>query len=347
MRRSRILLAGLVLLSAAMPALTQITITQGSFAAIGSSVNQYSSAGPVAVTIGPSGANQTWTIPEYTVNEAVAVTMVTPASTPYAAYFPTSTHCYAVSVGGGLSYSYLQVSASEIRSAGFASSFGIELIGVYDPKGLVSPLPLSYPHASWTSVSQYFIEIFPGFGTTFRDSTIRTLDGWGTVQTQFGNYQVLRTFQHTWATNTVTGQPPQVTESVGYAWVNAQGIGIVSMSTQGSDPNFTNASVTFQIPGQVSADPVRGPVARSFDVQQNFPNPFNPETTLPLSVDHTQQVSLKIYDETGRLVSEENYTLPAGQHTLRVDGSSWGTGTYFANVSSENESQTLKMQLIK
>ncbi len=118
------------------------------------------------------------------------------------------------------------------------------------------------------------------------------------------------------------------------------------MTAPGSDPNFTVGSVSMS-ELTTAADPVRGPVAERFKVEQNFPNPFNPQTTMPLSLDQPARVSLKIYDVTGRLVSEEQYELPAGNHSLPVNGSAWAAGTYFANVATEDAAQTVKMQLMK
>jgi len=39
-----------------------------------------------------------------------------------------------------------------------------------------------------------------------------------------------------------------------------------------------------------------------FELFDNYPNPFNPQTTIFFSVDKPQKISLKIYDARGRLV---------------------------------------------
>ena len=114
------------------------------------------------------------------------------------------------------------------------------------------------------------------------------------------------------------------------------------------DPNFTTGDLyVTQYGGQLSADPPRGPVADRFSIGQNYPNPFNPTTTLPVELQRNAKVTISIYDETGRLVSNEEMELPAGAHNLPIDGSHWATGAYFARVNADGQSLSTKMTLIK
>jgi hypothetical protein len=43
-------------------------------------------------------------------------------------------------------------------------------------------------------------------------------------------------------------------------------------------------------------------VPRGYALRQNFPNPFNPTTTIEFSIPAAQEVSLRVYDVTGREV---------------------------------------------
>jgi hypothetical protein len=67
-----------------------------------------------------------------------------------------------------------------------------------------------------------------------------------------------------------------------------------------------------------------------FSLEQNFPNPFNPITTITLSLPSRLFVSLKILDALGRqiatLVSGE---LSAGTYTKQWNGSNTSSGVYF------------------
>ncbi len=85
-----------------------------------------------------------------------------------------------------------------------------------------------------------------------------------------------------------------------------------------------------------------------FELLQNFPNPFNPVTTIRFNVPKKSEVTLTVYDAAGKKVRTlVNGFLNAGQHAVRFDGSDLASGVYFYRLSANNFSQTNKMLLIK
>jgi len=90
-----------------------------------------------------------------------------------------------------------------------------------------------------------------------------------------------------------------------------------------------------------------------FTVHTNYPNPFNPSTTLSFELPAASQLRVEIYNALGhrvRLLHEG--TLPAGAHQLSWDGRSDAgetapTGLYFARFQSGNDLRTLKMVMMK
>jgi hypothetical protein len=72
-----------------------------------------------------------------------------------------------------------------------------------------------------------------------------------------------------------------------------------------------------------------------FALSQNFPNPFNPSTTISFSVPSQSYVSLKIFDclgkEVGTIVSEE---LSAGNYSKQWNASSLPSGVYYYRLQS-------------
>ncbi len=90
-----------------------------------------------------------------------------------------------------------------------------------------------------------------------------------------------------------------------------------------------------------------------FRVFANYPNPFNPETTLSFSLDRPMQVSVTIYDALGRqLLQIANRNYNAGEHQLRwngrdANGHSAASGLYLAVIRSGAQSHTVKMVLMK
>ena len=86
----------------------------------------------------------------------------------------------------------------------------------------------------------------------------------------------------------------------------------------------------------------------------NYPNPFNPETTVSFSVTQTSSfVTLEIYNIKGQKVKTlVNEVLPAGVHSTiwngRDDnGNRVGSGIYFYKLSTKDETITKKMLMLK
>ncbi|HET9253211.1 MAG TPA: FG-GAP-like repeat-containing protein [Candidatus Eisenbacteria bacterium] len=88
-------------------------------------------------------------------------------------------------------------------------------------------------------------------------------------------------------------------------------------------------------------------------LDQNAPNPFNPETTIRFAVPEPGQVQLSIYDIHGRLVSKlVDGPLPAGEHAIRWDGrsatgESAASGVYYYRLRTARENESRKMVLVK
>jgi hypothetical protein len=90
-------------------------------------------------------------------------------------------------------------------------------------------------------------------------------------------------------------------------------------------------------------------------LEQNFPNPFNPVTTIRYSIRQSGHVSLKIYDAAGRLVKtlvSEMQDPNAGGFTVTWDGKNnngqaVSSGVYFYKLAAKEYSKTKKMVLLK
>jgi len=91
-------------------------------------------------------------------------------------------------------------------------------------------------------------------------------------------------------------------------------------------------------------------IPKSIALNQNFPNPFNPSTTIAFNIDQSSQVSLKIYDILGREVSQpiQNQRFNAGRHQINFNASNLSSGVYMYRLSVEGgPAITRKMTLIK
>ncbi len=86
----------------------------------------------------------------------------------------------------------------------------------------------------------------------------------------------------------------------------------------------------------------------SYSLSQNYPNPFNPSTNINYTIITSEYVSLKIYDISGKEVSElVNEKQNAGKYEVSFNGSNLSSGIYFYTLSSGTFKETKSMILIK
>lgn len=94
-------------------------------------------------------------------------------------------------------------------------------------------------------------------------------------------------------------------------------------------------------------------VPASFELEQNFPNPFNPSTTIQFSLVKGSHVSLKIYDMLGREVRTlVNSDVAAGASSVEWNGRNnlgqqVASGMYVYRIESNGSVAAKKMMLLK
>lgn len=92
---------------------------------------------------------------------------------------------------------------------------------------------------------------------------------------------------------------------------------------------------------------------QDLEVAGNFPNPFNPSTTIQFSILTRQDVTIRIFDTRGRLMQNLHYSsLPQGQHEARWDatevrGRSVPSGVYLYTVNAGDNCRSGKMVYLK
>jgi len=128
----------------------------------------------------------------------------------------------------------------------------------------------------------------------------------------------------------------------------------IHLFTATEDYEITSILVANVLGQSMSIDRIDGLVPGVFELSQNFPNPFNPNTQIQFSLGKEDIVSLNIYDIQGRLVQSliSNSYFPSGYHQISWDGkNNVGTqvpsGMYLYKLVSENKTITRKMVLMK
>ena len=95
------------------------------------------------------------------------------------------------------------------------------------------------------------------------------------------------------------------------------------------------------------------PLIAQFELLPNYPNPFNPETTLPLQISSRTEVELAVYNCLGQKMAVlfEGF-LPAGYHEFHWNARTGrncpaGSGIYFVILKSAHQQSTRKIMLLR
>ncbi len=89
----------------------------------------------------------------------------------------------------------------------------------------------------------------------------------------------------------------------------------------------------------------------SFSIKEkltNYPNPFNPSTTISFTIPRKGEVSLRVFNSLGEEVAELiNKNMEAGKHSILFNAGNLPSGTYFCRLRSGEFTKTTKLLLIK
>lgn len=93
---------------------------------------------------------------------------------------------------------------------------------------------------------------------------------------------------------------------------------------------------------------VNAAVPESFSLQQNFPNPFNPETAIRYNIPQDSYVSLKILNNLGEEVTTivDEYQSEGG-YEIQFRGNNLPSGLYIALLQAGSQISSIKMILLK
>jgi hypothetical protein len=87
---------------------------------------------------------------------------------------------------------------------------------------------------------------------------------------------------------------------------------------------------------------------KKFSLSQNYPNPFNPATKIDFDIPYDCNVSIKIYDISGREIKNLlNEKKTAGYYTLDFNAGNISSGVCFYRIVADNFKEVKKMLVIK
>lgn len=85
-----------------------------------------------------------------------------------------------------------------------------------------------------------------------------------------------------------------------------------------------------------------------YSLNQNFPNPFNPETNISFDIPSTGLIKLVVYDMLGKEVATlVNKNMEAGSYSYNFNAAGLTSGVYFYKLTSDDFSEVKRMVLLK
>ncbi|MEK7262904.1 MAG: T9SS type A sorting domain-containing protein, partial [Bacteroidota bacterium] len=117
--------------------------------------------------------------------------------------------------------------------------------------------------------------------------------------------------------------------------------------------NFSDASNTVEITVYMfSEQKLREgslrDLPKEFSLEQNFPNPFNPTTTIKFALPVDANVTMKVFNSAGQEVAVlVNGFREAGFYEIKLDAKKLASGVYFYKLTAGNYSEMKKMALMK
>lgn len=215
----------------------------------------------------------------------------------------------------------------------------------FTPNAVAMKLPLTMG-TSWTSEYQILTEPALPLPVTVVYKEESVVEGWGTLVLPGLSKPALMIRERTTTTSTFMGNTiVSVMESVQFTTKDGVSAGIY-LDEQG---NVTGAdySVTSAQPS-TGVDGPDGGLPETIALGANFPNPFNPQTTIPFELRQGGHARLEVFDLVGRRVATlVDGMLPAGAHTALFEASGLPTGAYLYRLTAEGTTQQRILTLLK
>ena len=90
------------------------------------------------------------------------------------------------------------------------------------------------------------------------------------------------------------------------------------------------------------------PAPNQVKLNKNYPNPFNPQTTISFVLPEPAGVNLTVYNILGQKIRTLiDQSMSGGRHRVQFNGANLASGIYFYRLQTNRETITRRMTLIK
>lgn len=105
---------------------------------------------------------------------------------------------------------------------------------------------------------------------------------------------------------------------------------------------------TFEYSPEILVRSENSVLPHKFALHANYPNPFNPTTTISYEIVEQAFTTMRIYDILGKEMSVlVNETQNPGKYEVKFNGAYLSSGVYFCKLTSGSYTQLIKMLMIK
>ncbi len=146
---------------------------------------------------------------------------------------------------------------------------------------------------------------------------------------------------------TVTSVDASGSSSIGarYAWTDNNVVSGVTYEYRLVEVTMGGSRIPL---GSITASTVNTVLPVEHALYQNFPNPFNPETSISFDLATSDFVTLTVYNLAGQQVTTlVNREMAAGHNIVRFSGAGLGSGMYLYKLEAGSFSDTKKMMILK
>lgn len=169
----------------------------------------------------------------------------------------------------------------------------------------------------------------------------RYIDGYGTLRVMGHEYECIRTrSEHIFGTQY---------DNKEFMYITRNGLFVIVGGVPLSSPDSGVVSGGFQVmlaASLMSAGVTQAPV--SFELAQNFPNPFNPSTTIGFAIPQRSYVKLEVCNLLGqRVATLVDGMREQGTYTAQFNAGSMPSGVYLYRLQAGGTGSVKRMLLVK
>lgn len=182
-----------------------------------------------------------------------------------------------------------------------------------------------------------------------------SIDAWGTLTLSSGTFPCLRMKEKVDVTTDtyLNGQFVYSSKDsyTTFLWFSKnQAILAVAELINGENETGVTAidGIEFIVASPTAISTEENQTNTTFQLEQNFPNPFNPETTISFYLPETRHISLEVFNVNGQKIATiASGRYSSGHHEIKFSGDELPSGIYIYRLMTGNQVFERKMLLIK